>query len=120
MGDNRDAVVGALIGGGVGFVGGFYPTLALQRSLLRSPDCTNPSLSRVFGFRLAALAAITPIAFGARKLMPDKCAMVPDKPSGTMAGVVCKPNYGRQALVSALGTFGAPLLGMAVLKQNGN
>ena len=110
---------GMFIGGTVGFLGGIYPSMLAQRALIRSkPDCPNPSMMKVLGYRLVQGAVAVPLVFGMRASMPDKCA---NGGNGTLVGLgqSCKPNRVRQGLSTSVMTLGFPLLGMMMLKENG-
>jgi hypothetical protein len=45
--------MGAVIGGGAGFLGGIFPALYAQRATLRTANCPNPSLGSVFIYDMA-------------------------------------------------------------------
>lgn len=58
--------VGAAVGAGAGLLASFYPFLAVQRAVLRNPECPNPSLGKIFVANLAKGAAVTAATLGGR------------------------------------------------------
>lgn len=128
---DAEAVKGAFLGGAAGLVGGFYPTMMVQRATLRGPECPNPSMVRIFGYRAASTAAAALLGLGLRQVWPDKCELVdqtgpvPAPDGGTMVGYmgateVCRPNFARATVAQGATLFGAPLLGQALLRSNGD
>lgn len=57
-GRSRRLVAGGAVGGALGFVGGIYPSLIVQKGTLQTNDCPNPKMSDLLGYNLARAALI--------------------------------------------------------------
>jgi hypothetical protein len=66
----KRVVIGAAVGAGAGLLGSIYPSLAVQRAVLRSPACPRPGLGRIFVSNLAKGAAVGAVTAGGRAIDP--------------------------------------------------
>jgi len=64
------ATVGAIVGAGVGAIGGIYPSLLAQRAGTRTPDCAAPSLAALFGYTVVKTAIAGAVGVATRQLWP--------------------------------------------------
>ena len=64
------AAVGALAGGGIGFVGSLWPNLAARRAVLRGPGCPQASMGRLLAYSLAKYGVAAAVGVGARLVEP--------------------------------------------------
>jgi hypothetical protein len=70
-GDIANKATGALIGGTLGYTAGFVPGFFIQRKVLRSPGCKDPSTSKILTYDVAKSGLAVGARYLGRKLGGD-------------------------------------------------